>query len=537
MSPSPAKVKQVITLESEDEPGFWPNGDTGSDEGQWTPSEKEGQTSPVEKAGWETTGTSPVDKLLDGKPRGLLQKLVPERDSVLFGTFFFLCIPLALMSIIMAFFPRAAVQHGGDISLELFRSSSSGKDKLPFSKRYAVIFDAGSSGSRVHVYCFDDKKDLVKVGSELAIFLHVEPGLSDFAQDPKRGAESIQPMLDEALQVVPVEQHSTTPVRLGATAGLRLLPGDEAVNLLQEVQVVLKNSSFMFQPDWVNVIDGTQEGSYQWVTINYLRGNLGKKYDETVGIVDLGGGSVQMAYAISDENYYNAPKAGKDEVSSVQQIKLLGRTYNLYVHSYLHYGLLALRAEVFKHTGNTPCPCLAKDYEGGYQYAGENHVAQARDQGPHFADCQALILDVLKVDHSCKHMKCTFGGVWNGGGGLGFKQLFVASFFFDKAADAGIIKDKKVASAVVTPADFEEAAKKFCSLSLAEISQEFPKLKEEKKRYICLDLVYQYTLLVVGFGIDPQQELTLVKKIMYRGSEVEAAWPLGSAIELVSGYQ
>ena len=280
-----------------------------------------------------------------------------------------------------------------------------------------------------------------------------------------------------------------------------------------------------------------KKGSYQWVTTNCLSGNLGKKLDETVGIVDLGGGSVQMAYAISDEDYSLAPKAGNDEVSSVQQIKLLNMSYNLYVHSYLHFGLLAFRAEVFKHSQGVPCPCVAKDFEDAYMYAGVNHTTIARNEGSHYLDCQALVLKILNVNHGCKHIKCTFGGVWNGGGGDGFKQLFVASFFFDKAVDAGIISNKKVVSAVVTPAEFERAAKKFCSLSLAEIVQQFPRLKEMKRKYICLDLVYQYSLLVTGFGIDQNQELTLVKKILYRDSEVEASWPLGSAIELISGYQ
>lgn len=45
-------------------------------------------------------------------------------------------------------------------------------------------------------------------------------------------------------------------------------------------------------------------------------------------------------------------------------------------------------------------------------------------------------MKALKVNEStCTHMKCTFGGVWNGGGGDGQKNLFVASFFFDRAAE------------------------------------------------------------------------------------------------------
>lgn len=57
--------------------------------------------------------------------------------------------------------------------------------------------------------------------------------------------------------------------------------------------------------------------------------------------------------------------------------------------------------------------------------------------------------------------------------------------------------------AKVRPSNFEEAAKRACKLNMEEAKTTFPHVSDDNLPYLCMDLVYQYTLLVDGFGMAP----------------------------------
>lgn len=115
-----------------------------------------------------------------------------------------LLLQIALLVIILLLLPKTAphAEHGVSLSglqSHAHNSSSSG------AARYAIVLDAGSTGSRVHVFKFEQA-----AGGGLKLisdtFEQLKLGLSSFADDPQAAANSLKPLMQRAVETVPQDQ-------------------------------------------------------------------------------------------------------------------------------------------------------------------------------------------------------------------------------------------------------------------------------------------------------------------------------------------
>ncbi|KAL1937346.1 hypothetical protein VTO73DRAFT_13807 [Trametes versicolor] len=174
------------------------------------------------------------------------------------------------------------------------------KPDLPLVQ-FALMIDAGSTGSRIHIYKFNNCGPSPGYEYEVT-FKQRQPGLSDYRYAPSAAAESLDELLDEAMCVEPDPLRKCTPVTVKATAGLGLLGDAESAAILTAVrQRVEDKYPFSLQDgaDSVVIMDARNQGVYAWITASYLLDTIWSSSPagmEPYAVLDLGGASTQIVF-------------------------------------------------------------------------------------------------------------------------------------------------------------------------------------------------------------------------------------------------
>ena len=432
------------------------------------------------------------------------------------------------------------------------KSYSSNKSLI----QYVLMIDAGSTGSRIHVYRFNNcgpTPELEHEEFKMTPKKEGGSGLSSYGSDAEGAARSLDELMNVAMQTVPDAYKSCSPVAVKATAGLRKVGDEQANRTLAAVRKRLE-TQYPFpvvseEQGGVEVMPGENEGVYAWITTNYLLGKIGGP-DKTpsAAIFDLGGGSTQIVF---EPTFPQAPKGGMPEKLADGDFKYNltfgGRGFELYQHSYMGYGLMEARKKLHQqvvaagHSNNKggkdwledPIvnPCIAPGMSKQFKLEMDKDQVMAGEKldvnmtGPSqgsATQCRAIAEKALNKEKECTLQPCAFQGVHQPSLEKTFarEDIYLFSFFYDRTQPLGMpesftLEELKDLTAKVC--DGEDSWNDFNSVEGA--------LEELRDRpEYCLDLNFMLALLHTGYEMPMEREVKIAKKI--KGNEL--GWCLGA---------
>ncbi|PGH11285.1 hypothetical protein AJ80_07184 [Polytolypa hystricis UAMH7299] len=426
--------------------------------------------------------------------------------------------------------------------------------------QYALMIDAGSTGSRIHVYRFNNCGPTPELEHEEFKMTEKKKGgagLSSYGADAEGAAKSLDILMQVALDTVPQEFQSCSPVAVKATAGLRMLGTDMSDNILAAVRNHLE-TAYPFpvvskEKGGVEIMDGADEGVYAWITTNYLLGNIGFPGDTpTAAVFDLGGGSTQIVFEPIFNGAAGATPEQLAEGGHKYELKFGGRDFTLYQHSHLGYGLMAARKAIHrtvveaKHEASpedqtwlakpltNPCigPGMTLELNvtlsDGHALGSEVPVKMVGPKKPSPAQCRGIAEKILQKDAKCDLSPCSFNGIYQPSLKKTFakEDVYIFSYFYDRMAPLGMPES-------FTIRDIQDLTTTVCGGEenwgvFEGIKDAMEELQGRPEH--CLDLNFMLSLLHTGYEMPLDREVKTAQTI--GGNEL--GWCLGASLPLLS---
>lgn len=412
------------------------------------------------------------------------------------------------------------------------------------------MIDAGSTGSRIHVYRFNNCGATPELEHEDFEMTEKKPrgsGLSSFDTDAVGAARSLDPLMKVALRSVPEQYRSCSPIAVKATAGLRMLGEIKSKAILKAVRERLE-TTYPFplvseENQGVAIMDGSDEGVYAWITTNYLLGKIGgPDKSPTAAVFDLGGGSTQIVFEPTFKSVSKGMPQILAEGDHKYKLNFGGRKFELYQHSHLGFGLMSAREAILKvvfeqkKAANPDDkwvlqpienPCLPPNIttEAIKIKLDDNTEHNVKFTGPSIAgpaQCRAIAEKILQKDTKCKLAPCSFGGIHQPSLEKTFakEDVYIFSYFYDRLHALGMPES-------FTLREIHDLTAQVCQGKSAwSIFETVEKAVEELEKHPlrCLDLNFMLALLHTGYEMPIDREVRIAKKI--KGNEL--GWCLGA---------
>ncbi|TVY76105.1 putative guanosine-diphosphatase [Lachnellula suecica] len=449
-----------------------------------------------------------------------------------------------------------AGQTASDPSLGTEKCKVSSDKSKPIVQ-YALMIDAGSTGSRIHIYRFNNCGSTPELEDEVFVQTAKKEGkggsgLSSYKEDAEGAAMSLDILMEAALKAVPEKLRACSPLAVKATAGLRLLGPEMSQKILDAVRTRLE-TKYPFpvvskENGGVIIMEGKDEGVFAWITTNFLLGNIGgPEKTNTAAVFDLGGGSTQVVF----EPTYKLPEK-MEQGDHRYELKFGGREFELYQHSHLGYGLMSARESIHRsliedlHAANpadqawlsqpivNPCvvPGMSRPVDVKLSEKHElGEKVSVNMTGPSSASpalCRKLAEKILFKDAECKIAPCSFNGIHQPSLEKTFSRedIYTFSYFFDRTDPLGMPES-------FTLKEMHRLTEQVCGGEPTwDVFQSVPGALEElrDRPEYCLDLNFMMALLHTGYEMPIDREVKIAKKI--KGNEL--GWCLGASLPLLS---